>query len=91
MKQTLNNNPILVRVQRSEEALSEAAQALFSAMQTKAAGLGILVRRNGDMLFDCDCFPSNLRVVDAVNYSVKKLVTELELSTLGGRRATSRA
>lgn len=90
LKQTLNNNPILVRVQRNEEALSEAAQALFSAMQTKAAGLGILVRRNGDMLFDSDCFPSNLRVVDAVNYSIKKLVADLKLSTPCGRRATSR-
>ena len=90
LKQTLNNNPILVRVQRNEESLSEAAQALFSAMQTKAAGLGILVRRNGDMLFDSDCFPGNLRVVDAVNYSITKLVADLELSTPCGRRATSR-
>ena len=90
LKQTLNNNPILVRVQRNEESLSEAAQALFSAMQTKAADLGVLVRRNGDMLFDSDCLPSNLRAVDAVNYSIKKLVTDLELSTPCGRRATSR-
>ena len=59
-------------------------------MQTKAADLGVLVRRNGDMLFDSDCLPSNLRAVDAVNYSIKKLVTDLELSTPCGRRATSR-
>ena len=77
LKQTLDNSPILVRVQRSEESLSEAAQALFSAMQTKAAGLGILVRKNSDMLFDADCFPDNLKVVDAANYSIKKLVTEM--------------
>lgn len=75
LKQTLDNSPILVRVQRSEESLSEAAQALFSAMQTKAAGLGILVRKNSDMLFDADCFPDNLKVVDAANYSIEKLVT----------------
>ena len=77
LKQTLDNRPILVRVQRNEESLSEAAQALFSAMQTKAAGLGILVRKNSDIFFDTDCLPNNLRVVDAANYSIKKLVTEM--------------
>ena len=75
LKQTLGNSPILVRVQRSEESLSEAAQALLSAMQTKAAGLGILVRKNNDIFFDADCFPDNLKVVDAANYSIEKLVT----------------
>lgn len=77
LKQTLGNRPILVRVQRNEESLSEAAQSLFSAMQTKAAGLGILVRKNSDIFFDTDCFPNNLRVIDAANYSIKKLVTEM--------------
>ena len=34
------------------------------------------------MLFDSDCFPSNLWVIDAVNYSIKKLVADLKLSIL---------
>ena len=90
LKQTLDNSPILVRVQRSEESLSEAAQALCSAMQTKAAGLGILVRKNSDVFFDADCFPSNLRVVDAANYAIKKLVTEIGLTMPCSRRAILR-
>lgn len=87
LKQTVDGKPVLIRIQRYEESVSEAAQSLLSAMDTKSAGLGILVRKSDDMFFDADCFPDNLRIVDAVNYTIRELVEKMQLTMPCSRRA----
>ena len=81
LKQTLDDKPVLIRIQKNQESLSDAVQALLSAMQSKSAGMGILVRKSNDVFFDTDCLPGNLRIVDAANYRIGELVAEMQLTT----------
>lgn len=82
LKQTFDNKPVLVRIQRNEESLNDAAQTLLSAMNTKSARLGILIRKSTDVFFDPECLPSNLHIVDSVTYRIDELMSKMKSAQL---------
>jgi len=90
LKDPLNDGPVLIRVQRMDESLSEAARLLSSAAQTKGASLSILIRTTRlETLFQDDV-PPNITVVDAPSVRINELVKQLTMPSSGRAKIARR-
>jgi site-specific DNA-methyltransferase (adenine-specific) len=74
----LSGQPVLIRVQRQGEDLSEAAQKLHRAGQKMQAGLLILIR-TGDTplqptLFSSESIPGGVTLIDATEFALNKVI-----------------
>jgi len=77
LKETYEGTPILVRVQRTNEPISEAANLLSSAAKTKQARLSILVRtEKSNSLFAVEV-PDGVYVVDAPALKISEYIEQL--------------
>lgn len=66
------NTPILVRVQKSNETLSEAASLLLKAKKTKQAKKVILIQTHENYLFDDIAPKESLVILQAPSLQIKK-------------------
>lgn len=74
LKQQHQNTPILVRVQKTGESLSDSIRALSLAAKKKGAKLSILVKTNNDQPLFEGFIPENIIIIDSVGASIFKLL-----------------
>jgi site-specific DNA-methyltransferase (adenine-specific) len=73
------NAVVLVRVQRSHESVSEAANALVRSSSGKNAALLILIRtKSVPTLFDDDAIPANVHIVDSAGFVINQVLGSLQ-------------
>jgi site-specific DNA-methyltransferase (adenine-specific) len=64
--------PVLVRVQRGHESLTEAAELLIAAKKTKKAKKAILIRQHHDNLLEDDISFEGLDIIDSPALSIAR-------------------
>lgn len=90
LKQTFDGGPILIRVQRRHESLSESASFLMSAAKKKGCKLPILVKTQvNDSLFP-DEIPGEIQVIESVAMNVSELVDKLTKHCSGRAKVARR-
>lgn len=90
LKQTFDGGPILVRVQRNYESLTESASLLMSAAKKKGCKLPILVKTQvNDSLFS-DEIPAEIHVVESVAMNVSELIEKLTKHCSGRAKVARR-
>lgn len=77
LKQTFDGGPVLIRVQRSYESLSEAANSLLKAAKKKRCNLPILVKTHKDNSLFSEETPKEIYVVESAAMEVSYLVNKL--------------
>ncbi|MBW8010465.1 MAG: site-specific DNA-methyltransferase [Chloroflexi bacterium] len=74
----VHGKPILVRIQRSNETILDAAQYLYRASQGKNAGamFVIAIKKGGYIEFE-DQFPPNIKVINAPAIEISEVLDQL--------------
>jgi site-specific DNA-methyltransferase (adenine-specific) len=82
LKNDLNGKPILVRVQRPDETILEAAHRLYKASKGKRAGamFVIAIQRGGYFEFE-NQFPPDVTIIDAPALSIVDTLTQFKHSS----------
>jgi site-specific DNA-methyltransferase (adenine-specific) len=79
LREDISGHPILIRVQRSDETMLDAAYALLKAVKEKSPSLLLLVAINRDeLLFDESLIPPEVVVIDAPSLLIENIVTRLK-------------
>ncbi len=77
LKETFNGGPVLLRVQREEESLLEAASLLASAAKKKGCKLPILIQTQEEHSLFMKETPKEVRVVKSVSLNISELIEKL--------------
>lgn len=75
LKETYENGPILVRIQKQHETLEDAINQLQRAVKVKQSKKSFLIRTNDiKSLFEIDLIDNKIEVVNATSYRLKELL-----------------
>jgi len=78
LKETYQNAPILIRIQKERESLEEAINQLSKAVKTKHSKRSFLIRTNDSKsLFELDKVESKIEIINATTYELKNLLNKL--------------
>jgi site-specific DNA-methyltransferase (adenine-specific) len=77
LKQTFEGGPILIRVQRSHESLSEVASLLLKVAKKKRSNLPILVKTQSEHALFSNEIPSEIYIVESAAMAISNLVNKL--------------
>jgi site-specific DNA-methyltransferase (adenine-specific) len=84
LKNGLDGNPILVRVQRPDETILEAANCLYKASKGKrAAALFVVATQRGGYFEFENQFPPNVTIVNAPALAISDSLAQLEDASFG--------
>lgn len=76
LKQHYQGTPVLIRVQKTGESLTEAATLLSKAADKKSSKKAILVKTHeGTSLFE-ETIPKNIEVIESVNLLIQRLLDD---------------
>jgi site-specific DNA-methyltransferase (adenine-specific) len=90
LKQTFDGGPVLIRVQRSYESLSEAANSLLKAAKKKSCKLPVLVKTHEDQSLFSEETPKGVYVVESAAMEVSGLVEKLTKNCSGRAKIARR-
>ena len=90
LKQTFDGGPVLIRVQRSYESLSEAANSLLKAAKKKSCKLPILVKTHEDHSLFSEETLKGIYVVESAVMKVSDLVDKLTKNCSGRAKIARR-
>lgn len=90
LKQTFDGGPVLIRVQRSYESLSEAANSLLKAAKKKSCKIPILVKTHEDNSLFSEETPKEIYVVESAAMEVSCLVDKLTKNCSGRAKIARR-
>lgn len=78
LKETYQNSPILIRIQKEHETLEEAVKQLQKAVETKCSKKSFLIRTN-DMqsLFEPSFINKNIEIVNSISYGLKEILNNI--------------
>lgn len=78
LKETYQNSPILIRIQKEHETLEEAVKQLQKAVETKCSKKSFLIRTN-DMqsLFESSFINKNIEIVNSISYGLKEILNNI--------------
>lgn len=74
LKRQYKGTPVLLRVQKRGESLTEAAKLLSKATEKKGGFKSILVRTEQYSLFSSEAIPENVLVADSTAFAIEKLL-----------------
>ena len=77
LKRNYHGTPILIRVQREYETITEAAQKLYNASKTKNSELMLLIKTqdNPELLLG-NTIPEGVKILNSVSYQLSEVLTE---------------
>ncbi len=76
LKETYQNSPILVRIQKENETMEEAIKQLQKAVDIKHSKKSFLIRTNDiKSLFKIDTIDNKIEVVNATSYRLKEVLS----------------
>lgn len=76
LRRQYEGTPVLIRVQKRGESLTEAASLLSKAAKRKGALKSILIRTEQNSLFSVENMPENVLVTDSTAFAVEKLLSD---------------
>lgn len=75
LKETYQNSPILVRIQKEHETLEEAIKQLSKAVKVKHSKKSFLIRTNDiKSLFELDNVDSKIEIINSTSYGFKEIL-----------------
>jgi len=78
LKETYQESPILVRIQKDRESLEDAIIQLTKAVKTKHSKKSFLIRTNDiKSLFEIDTIDSRIQIVNSTTFELRELLSEL--------------
>jgi len=81
LKTTYKNSPILIKIQKEDEALEDAIKKLANASKIKQAKKAFLIRTNDiHSLFEYDNNDRIIDVIDSPIYELNKLLSQQNLA-----------
>ncbi|MBN2824102.1 MAG: DNA adenine methylase [Campylobacterales bacterium] len=79
LKETYQNSPILIRIQKESESLEDTINQLSKAVETKHSKKSFLIRTNDiKSLFEVDSVDSRIEIINATTYALKELLNRLK-------------
>ncbi len=78
LKETYQNTPILIRIQKEHETIEEAIKQLAKAVKTKHSKKSFLIRTN-DMksLFELDSIGGEIEIINSTTYGLKEVLNSI--------------
>lgn len=82
LKETYQNSPILIRIQKEHETLEEAVKQLQKAVIIKCSKKSFLIRTN-DMqsLFELSFINKNIEIVNSISYGLKEILNNINYNS----------
>ncbi|MFA6788350.1 MAG: DNA methyltransferase [Arcobacteraceae bacterium] len=78
LKETYQNSPILVRIQKENETLEEAIKQLQKAVEVKNSKKAFLIRTNDiKSLFEYDKYNSKIEIINSISYGLKEVLSQV--------------
>lgn len=75
LKETYQNTPILVRIQKEHETIEEAIKQLSKAVKVKHSKKSFLIRTNDiKSLFEIDTIDSQIEIINSTSYGFKEVL-----------------
>lgn len=75
LKETYQNSPILIRIQKKHETLEEAVMQLQRAVKTKQSKKSFLIRTNDiKSLFEIEVTDSKIEIINSTSYRLKEVL-----------------
>lgn len=79
LKETYQNSPILVRIQKENETIEEAIKQLSRATKVKQSKKAFLIRTNDiKSLFEVDNIDNEIEIINSISYEFKEFLNKLE-------------
>ncbi|MCX6051135.1 MAG: DNA methyltransferase [Campylobacterales bacterium] len=75
LKETYQNSPILVRIQKEHETIEEAIKQLSKAVKVKRSKKSFLIRINDiKLLFELDTVDHTIEIINSTSYGFKEIL-----------------
>lgn len=79
LKETYQNTPVLIRIQKENETLNEAIKQLKKAVQIKNSKKSFLIRTNDiRSLIEIDLINNEIEIINSTSYKFKEVLNGLE-------------
>lgn len=79
LKETYQNSPILVRIQKEHETIEEAIKQLSKAVKVKHSKKSFLIRTNDiKSLFEIDTINNEIEIINSTFYGFKQVLNKLK-------------
>lgn len=83
LKETYQNSPILVRIQKEDETLEEAIKQLQKAVEVKNSKKAFLIRTNDiKSLFEYNKYNSKIEIINSISYGVKEVLRQVNSESI---------
>jgi len=77
LKETYQNSPILVRIQKHQETIEEAIKQLSKAVKVKHSKKSFLIRTNDiKSLFEIDSVDSKIEIINSTSFEFKEVLNK---------------
>jgi site-specific DNA-methyltransferase (adenine-specific) len=77
LKETYQNSPILVRIQKHQETIEEAIKQLSKAVKVKHSKKSFLIRTNDiKSLFEIDSVDSKIEIINSASFEFKEVLNK---------------
>lgn len=90
LKEQYEGTPVLVRVQKKNEPLLEAASLLSKAAKRKGSKIAFLVKTENNDLFTAKITPKNIIIIDSPALDIKKQIKDRLTNQLSGQQEALR-
>lgn len=90
LKEQFEGTPILVRVQKSNEPLLEAASFLSRAAKRKGSEMAFLIKTDDNDLFKSKLLPENIIIIDSPALDIKNKIKNRLTNQLSGQQEALR-
>jgi site-specific DNA-methyltransferase (adenine-specific) len=89
LKETYQNSPILVRIQKEHETIEEAIMHLSKAIKVKHSKKSFLIRTNDiKSLFEMDTIDSKIEIINSTSYGFKEILGKLDNGLVANYKST---
>lgn len=90
LKEQFESTPILVRVQKRNEPLLEAASYLSKATKRKGSKIAFLIKTEDNDLFKTKLLPENIIIIDSPALNIKSKIEDRLTNQLSGQQEARR-
>ena len=88
LKETYQNSPILIRIQKEYETLEEAIKQLSKAVKVKNSKKSFLIRTNDiKSLLEIDLINNEIEIINSTSYKFKEILSKLEENFVADNKA----
>jgi site-specific DNA-methyltransferase (adenine-specific) len=77
LKETYQNSPVLIRIQKEHESIEEALTQLSKAVKTKHSKKSFLIKTNDiKSLFEFNLIDNRIKIINSTTYGLKKILNK---------------